>query len=165
MSEIEPDELAQEIERAFADARHPGVDRLVEYPDYWESPNVVQSFGDTHWKSVPLDTLIEQRLSLPLFTPEAFRFYLPAFLRASLLHPSAVDTLTENIFYMLTPPPVSAGPEMEQFLRRLSGFSAQQKAALRKFIQLYNQTETSYPDSRRERAEKFWEEYAQSGEA
>jgi Family of unknown function (DUF6714) len=165
MSEIEPAELAQEIERAFAEARHPGVDRLVEYTDYWESPEVVQSFGDTHWKSVPLDTLVNQRLSLPLFTPEAFRFYLPAFLRASLLYPSAVDTLTENIFYMLTPPPASAGPEREQFLRRLSGLDAQQKAVLGKFIQLYNQTETSYPDSQRERAAKFWEEYAQADEA
>lgn len=155
-------EFVQKIEQAFAGAEHPGQDRLVAYPDYWESPSVIESFADTAWDSVPLDTLINHRLSLPLFTPEAFRFYLPAFLRAAVLHPVAVDTLTENLFFMLTPPE-SAGPEMDLFLGRVAGLNAAQKAVIRKFIKLYNETETSYPDPRRERSSNFWEQYAESG--
>lgn len=158
-----PDNLSHEIERAFAGVENPGKDKLVEYPDHWESPEVVESFADMHWDAVPLDTLVKHRLSLPLFTAEAFRFYLPAFLRAAVLHPAAVDTLTENAFYMLTPPE-SIGPEMEQFLARISGLSAQQKAVIAKFIKLYNERETSYPDPQRERAASFWDEYADTDE-
>ena len=157
------DELVQEIETAFAGAKNPGRERLVEYPDYWESPSVIESFAGTHWNDVPLDTLINHRLSLPLFTPEAFRFYLPAFLRAAVAHPAAVDTLTENLFFMLTPPE-APGPEMDLFLRRLNGLNPAQKAVIRKFIKLYNETETSYPDAQRERAASFWEKYAETDE-
>jgi len=157
------DELVQEIERAFAGAENPGSERLVEYPDHWESPAVIESFAGTHWNDVPLDTLINHRLSLPLFTPEAFRFYLPAFLRAAVLHPATVDTLTENLFFMLTPPE-SLEAEMDLFLRRLNGLNAEQKAVIRKFIKLYNETETSYPDPQRERAASFWEKYIETDE-
>jgi hypothetical protein len=160
MPEIDDDngntELAQEIEHAFATSQYPGDDRLVENPSYWEAPDVVASFKGKNWQEIPVEVLFTHRLSLPLFTPEAFRYYLPAYLIASVLHPNEVDTLTENIFSMLTPPETE-GSKMERFLKRVQGFTPEQKASIRAFVKLYVDTETSYPDPDRERAMKFWE--------
>jgi hypothetical protein len=149
-------ELAAEIEGAFESLSYPGDDDLIGAPTHWEAPEVLEAFRGKHWKDVPLSVLFTHRLSLPLFSDEAFRFYLPAYLVAALLHPEEVDTLRENVFFSLTPPE-SEGPRASSFMERMKRFDAQQTAAIRRFVELYVQQETSYPDSNRERALMFWQ--------
>ena len=86
-------EIAREVEVAFRDVPYPGDEDLIGSPNHWESPEVLDSFQGRHWRGVPLTVLFTHRLSLSLFSPKAFLFYLPAYLIAALLHSEEVDTL------------------------------------------------------------------------
>lgn len=166
MSEYDEDdvlrEVAAEIEGAFESLSYPGDDDLIGARMHWEAPEVLEAFRGRHWKDVPLSVLFTHRLSLPLFSNEAFRFYLPAYLVAAVLHPEEVDTLRENVFFSLTPPELE-GPQASLFVERMNRFDARQAAAIRRFIELYVQQETSYPDASRERALTFWQRRSGTG--
>src|SRR5438270_13812260 len=91
-------ELARQVETAFSDVPYPGDDAIVPLydnePHCDECANLARTFRSKNWQSVPLEILFLERGSLPLFTAEAFRYYLPAFLRAALLHSiKETDTL------------------------------------------------------------------------
>lgn len=148
-------EIASEVEEAFATVPYPGDDRIVGSSTHWESPDVLEAFRGKHWREVSLDVLFTYRMSLGQLTPEAFHFYLPACLLASLRYSEAVDTLRENLFSWLTPPE-EEGYRAGWFASRVSLFDAPQKAAIRRFVELYVETERSYPDPDRERALAFW---------
>lgn len=147
--------VATEIEGAFESQPYPGDDSLLSVPTNLEASEVLDTFRGKHWKNVSMSELFAHRLSLPLLSEEGYRFYLPAYLIAALLHPEEVDTLRENVFFSLAPPE-SEGPRASLFLERMNRFDARQKAAIRRFIEVYVQQETTYPDPNRERALLFW---------
>jgi hypothetical protein len=147
-------ELAERVERAFADVRYPGDDRIVEEPASAEALELMGKFRQRHWSLVPLPVIIEERASLPFFTPEAFHFFVPAFLHAALIYPAETDTLTENLFHVLTPP---ERPEaMERFSARLARFTQPQREVLRRFVLSFADAEEYLPDEKRERAHRYW---------
>ena len=146
---------AQKTQTAFATSRYPGDDNLVEDRSYWEAISLLEQFKGKDWREIPLEVLKRNRFSLSLFTPEAFRYYLPTFILASVLHSDEVDTLPDSVFCSLTPPE-QEGTEMDEFLKRVGSFSALQREAIREYIKLYITIETSYSDPKRERAIKFW---------
>lgn len=148
-------ELAQQVEIAFAGVPFPGDDNIVSHPNTWIASHLPRLFAGKHWKEIPLEVIIQEKLSLPLFTPEGFRFYLPAFLCAALLYPDQVDILPRNIIFNLTPPD-EEGAEMEEFLKKISGFTKEQIDVIKAYVKLYVATETSYPDPDRDRASRFW---------
>ncbi len=148
-------QIAGEVAEAFARVSYPGDDRLLESPTHWESASVLEAFRGKQWRSVALDVLFTHRLSLALFSPEAFRFYLPAYLTAALLHSEAVDTLRENVFFLLTPSD-SDGVRSNWLQARIALLDAKQKAAIRRFVELYVEREQSYPDPHRQRALAYW---------
>jgi hypothetical protein len=149
--------VVQKIQEAFATNQYPGDDNLVEDSSYWESINLSDQLKGKDWREISLETLKKNRFSLSLFTPEAFRYYLPAFIIASVLHADEVDTLPSSVFHNLTPPE-GEGLDMDEFLKRNGDFNALQREAIREFIKLYVTVETSYPDPKRERATRFWKE-------
>jgi hypothetical protein len=153
--EVERD-IAREIEDAFATVTYPGDDKLVRYPDYHESDDVVEGFRGKHWRDMSLDVLSEHWFALGLFSPEAFRFYLPCFLIAALLHSDVTGILWETVFLRLTPP-ASDGDDMDWLLKLVSLLDARQKAAILRYIELWVQTETGFVDSGRERTLPFWQ--------
>src|SRR5579862_9467777 len=130
MNEIDLDvqKLVQQVETAFSDVPYPGDDAIVPLydnkPHCDECTELAEKFRGKNWQLVPFETLFWERGSLPLFTTEAFRYYLPAFLRAELLHPSETDTLGENLYNLLTPPENENGDKMTRFLERLKGFNS-----------------------------------------
>jgi hypothetical protein len=128
---------------------------LIDSPGHWESSEVVDTFRGRHWKDIPLDALFTHRLSLSLFSPKAFLFYLPAYLVAALLHSGVVDTLRENVCFLLTPPDPE-GTQMAWFTGRVSLFDARQKEAIQRFMKLVLEQENSYPNPNRQRALEFW---------
>lgn len=97
-------DIALDVEIAFNNVPYPGDDNLIAFTGHWESPDVLEAFRGKHWRDISLDVLFTHRLSLSLFSPKAFLFNLPAYLIAALLHPNVVDTLRENVCFLLTPP-------------------------------------------------------------
>src|SRR5664279_203402 len=155
MDEKYPEALAHQVEDAFSEITYSGDDKIVTNPNSSLTSELIQGFMGKDWKDISLDLIFQERLSLPLFTPQGFRFYLPAFLRAALLYPDQVDILPDNIFYMLTPPDKDE-KEIARFLDRISGFTKQQIEAIKAFVKMYISIETSYPDPDREKADEFW---------
>lgn len=153
-------ELVQEIEAAFTDTQYPGDNAIVplyeNQPHCPECAGLANNFRGKTWRSISLETLAWERSSLPPFTDQAFQYYLPAFLRAALLHRLETDTLWENIFYTLTPPEEATGREMASFVGRINGFNAGQKAVLKEYMRFYLETETSYDVPGKKRVREFW---------
>lgn len=144
MVEYEDEELAARIKKAFTDAPYPGDDRLVLDLRHFESGEVVHAFAGRHWKELPLDFLSAHLMSRHNFTPEAFRYYLPAYLLASLrrLSPAEAETgavnIPEAIVYDLIPAR-REGFAFDDFQARVSGLTLEQKIVLRDFLRWWDQ--------------------------
>lgn len=77
------DELRSMIVHAFADVRYPGDDHIVADPDHCpECEDVAAAFRGRHWKELTPALIFERKDALPLLRPEAFRYFLPAYLLA-----------------------------------------------------------------------------------
>ncbi len=149
--------MARQIEAAFASREYPGDTHIVADAEDWESPEILEGLQGKAWDELSVATLFEQRLCLWMLTPEAFQYYLPAFIRAALLYPDQVDTLTEYTLFVLAPPAEEAEERKQRwFTCRVEGFDAAQKAAITEFVKLFVETETSYPDPDRDRTAAFW---------
>jgi len=78
--------------------------------------------------------------SLTFFTPEAYRFYLPAYLLATLkwCNSSSRVPVTgygiQNAVVWSLIPPKHKGAAMDHFLARINGFTEEQKLTIRDFL-------------------------------
>jgi hypothetical protein len=155
-------EIAREVEDAFATVTYPGDDKLVAYPNSYECRNVEESFRGKHWRDISLRVLREHNFSQVLFSLEAFRFYLPCYLLAALLHPKETDTPWAVFDSLLLPE--EEGPKMDRFLARVCPLNARQKAVVRRFVELYIQLESD-PDPKWDRSLSFWRRITDPGSA
>ncbi|MEA5514770.1 DUF6714 family protein [Nodularia sp. UHCC 0506] len=127
--------LIREIEGAFSTSQYPRDDQLVydNSGNHLECEEIARDFRGKDWKTIPLETLRYNADSLLFFTPQAYRFYLPAYLLASIQFYREADIITNNVVYSLTAPE-EQGFEMKRFLLRVSFFSLTQKSAIRSFL-------------------------------
>lgn len=102
----EQDELrqrvAKQIEQAFADTPYPD-EPICPPTTVWHYEQIEAKFKDYHWRDLPFENLFQYREVLTYLSDTAFRFYLPAYLLAVLLHPEEVDTLLDRIVDHLSP--------------------------------------------------------------
>jgi hypothetical protein len=145
--------LIEQIEQTFASVLYPGDNRIcigVTDEDRrllgTEQAEIEAAFKGLHWREVPLEVLNCHQSALSFFSPEAFRFYLPAFMLASLgvprwpsdLLPAGVG-IKNAVIWSLDPPKEMSwkprsDPTVAWFLERMSGFNPEQKAAIRTFL-------------------------------
>lgn len=76
-------DLRQEIALAFATTARPGQDDLVSHACR-ECDQIVSMFRDRRWTEIPASQVREHSLALPLLTPAAHRYFLPAYLLCGL---------------------------------------------------------------------------------
>jgi len=114
------DELCKQIEEAFSEAPLPvlGTLSLPTYDD--EGTN--EFFGGTDWRTHTISGLRQHDFALTVFTPGAFRYYLPAFLLCSLRDPEAADILPELII---------SGLQRD----RIRALSAKERSAVARFLE------------------------------
>jgi hypothetical protein len=93
------EQLRLEIEAAFDPLNYPGDGNIVydNSGDHLECNEIRALFAGRHWREMPLETVLHHPEALSAFTPEAFRFFLPAFLLAALFHFDEADVLPESI--------------------------------------------------------------------
>ena len=91
--------LIARLEQAFEGPAAPASDRVV-YDNsgaHLECAQIRAKFAGRHWRELGIDDLEGEADALAFFTPEAFDFYLPAFIRAAVLHPIRADLIPDAI--------------------------------------------------------------------
>jgi hypothetical protein len=129
-------ELRQQIISAFADVPYPGDDCLGAPDGRDDGENVTEFFRGKDWRWLKSNELWPPSLSF--MTLEAFHYYLPAFLLASLEEDSG--DVIDAVFYKITPPhpniifPHLDNTAVDEFQAKYKYFSPAQKQAVRNFI-------------------------------
>lgn len=115
-------QVIEEVEQSFAAARYPGDHAIVrdESELHLECADVKAAFRGHSWRKLPVSVLAREDSALAFFTPEAFRYYLPAYLLATLQHPDEVGVVPSNVVSRLTLRQASDVEEQVQALGRLS---------------------------------------------
>lgn len=137
--------MKEQIEAAFAGVQRPD-DTNVVYDDtggHLECNEVAAAFRGKHWKQVPLEVLRDHYSGLFFFTPEAYRFYLPAYLCAVLLHYEDGDMIPGSIVFSLIPP--SHAGDVQNYRQRMDGFTSPQRNAIKSFLE-FLQAQHPYED-------------------
>ena len=150
------------IESAFSFSIYPGDSNLGESHQEQDNIEIIDCFKGKHWRDVSPENVRAQSFNLYFFTPDAFRFFLPAFMRATLLHSEETDIAWGFTFGCLVPPEEYVAEAMRTFMTRVEGFTPAQRNAVKAYVDLYVQIETSYPDPRRECAAAFWAKFCTS---
>jgi hypothetical protein len=128
--------LIAQIEQAFANTPHPGNDHLTDCPCV-ECTNLRADFKGKTWQSLTdVKFLRYNSAALSLLQPVAMHYFLPAYMIASIIDRETADIIPNAIGYMFTQPVLedSEADAMEYWLRRVSGFTAEQKRTIGAFL-------------------------------
>jgi hypothetical protein len=85
------------IEAAFADATYPGDDNIAEHQNCPECDDVRAYFRGKAWRDLKFPELHQFHESLPLLTPQAFRYFLPGYMTAVLDNWEQADMIPYSI--------------------------------------------------------------------
>ena len=136
MSTIENnDELASliaDIEKHFANVTPPSADNIAECQNDWEIEEITRTFAGRDWRDLDRET-VESNPVLSLFTPEAFHYFLPAYLRYSIDGPFSYSGLLVDTVNRLLPGKETAGSS-GLYRDRLRPFNEDQMNTVIKFL-------------------------------
>ncbi len=159
------DELKRCVEDAFADAIYPGDDNItISDCDCAECSDTREFFGGKHWR-VLVET--DQNLmflwgGLAIMSPEAWRFYLPAYLISGLgegiedwAKANKAEDARQAALWALSPLG-NAGRLIDLFEERASGFTLAQQDCIPAYAQAMSALE---PDEENyAAAAAFWKD-------
>jgi hypothetical protein len=115
------------MEEAFANTVYPGDENVSR------GFSVNMFIGQRDWKTVPLEMLAHSTIEIEEFTPEAFHFYIPAYLCALLRFPEFAKDCLDYVLMSVFPFP-PPGPE-GVVRRAIKLFNTQQKAVIIEFLE------------------------------
>jgi hypothetical protein len=128
--------VQESIESAFADVPYPGDDRIADHKDCPECDDVRKHFRGATWHGHTVAELQQYQSVLPLFTPAALQYFLPAYMIVSLGAWSEADMIPFFILQMCLPPRLDADSGLHQHHdERFSVFTQPQKAAIAAYLQ------------------------------
>ncbi len=96
--------LLAELEEAFGYLPAPPGGRIVTDNEDLESQQIREKLLGRHWRDLEIEDLAGESAALSFLAPEAFRFYLPAFIRVSLTDPVRADLIPDAILSALGEP-------------------------------------------------------------
>lgn len=162
--------VAQQIEEAFADTPRPDDDQIAEPGG--DNRDVLRALRGREWHDLSLAVITDFHVDLLVLTPEAFRYYLPAFLLAILYHYQHTSTLPLSVMHCLTPPDptflqkyIEGGTDatkpskIGEFLNRVLMFNSKEKNAIWTFLETYPRWCPKVRGEQRylSRATEFWQ--------
>jgi hypothetical protein len=86
-SELSVKNLQTKIEAAFSGIEPPLPENIARYNEYPEGRAIRRVFRGENWRTIPAKKLEWGFDKLPLLTPDAFHYFLPAFMLYSLQKP------------------------------------------------------------------------------
>jgi len=126
-------DVARQVEEAFRDVPYPGDDHLTDGSSM-EALDVADFLRGRDWRDLRLDELVTNHASLFFMTPEAVRFYLPAYLTATLLHYNDADQIPGSVMFLLKTPAASDADAYGRYRARFGNVSPAQRQAIRAFL-------------------------------
>lgn len=123
-------ELINKIESAFKNTPKPtGI--LSRNSD---DDNAANYFSGSSWKEHKTTDLRQHFDAFYEFEPEAFRYYLPAFMLADITDPIEADIIGEAIVWFFTPRTNARLIDKEYINKRIALFTQQELSAIVAFI-------------------------------
>lgn len=129
------DALKQKIVQAFEDVCYPTSE--IATHECEECRGVRRTFADLNWKTIEPTILEENFGIIPLFSPEAFHYFLPSYLIYSLNHFSEKRTneVLEYTIYAVAPTNKDLKERMEYWQERFQDFGGEQIDCIYKFLE------------------------------
>ncbi|MBC8100889.1 MAG: hypothetical protein H7Y11_15725 [Armatimonadetes bacterium] len=154
--------LVNKIEMVFEPIKYPG-DTLITYtndPYHLEAVEIAQALQGKHWKSLTNQELRYHAASLSFFTPQAFCFYLPAYMIASITGYKLTDILTQSLVGNLTMP-TKPEASIARFLANVAPLSTMQSKAVLDYLEYTRATHgEDFSDRSINRAiNRYWNRY------
>ncbi|MEO6909182.1 MAG: DUF6714 family protein [Abditibacteriaceae bacterium] len=138
--------LKEQIEEAFKDVSYPGDNNIVVEGNDPEGQWIKNDLRGTHWKDLLQDEnkLFQHYPSILFFTPQALKFFLPAYLIASTNFETS-DMIGETLINTLTPRPygLRSTPKLAEFTRVLT---PSQNRAVKLFLEFIRDEYLQDPD-------------------
>jgi len=160
------------IIKAFEEVPYPGDGNLVlDQTGYDpECVEIATAFRGKDWRSISRETVRDHATALPLFTPLAFRYFLPAYMTICLDAYYDLDVAPHSVLFNLTPPNQRIGDAWEFFWIRAQGLTRIEREAVASFLEIigeYERTDWASvgkepPEDRVCAAIKWWREHAAS---
>ena len=123
--------LNEKIAAAFADVAQPADDAITRCPyQCFECTAVAGFFKGKKWTDITVADARHYHGALNVFTPEAFHYFVPAFMLASLEAYDKHDIIPDSIRYHLE----FALEHREYFNVRMSRLSTAQKKIITDFL-------------------------------
>ena len=121
------------IRRTFNDSIYPGDDHIAKNIEHYEINDLQETFQKKDWRDVSVEVSEAWRMSTMLFTPKAFRYFLPAFLLGAV-HKNAIE-ISSYLIYALIPP--NEPTELAQFIEMMNGFTDAQRSVIGEWIKRF----------------------------
>ncbi len=126
--------LKQKILKAFAAVPYPA--EIVEH-ECDECRSLRKDFADKNWRTIEPKIIENNYDKIPLFSPTAFNYFLPAYLIYSLDNFSVENkTNTEFTIYALAPLKKNIRENFEYWKERFEGFNFEQLDCIYDFLSL-----------------------------
>ncbi len=98
--------------------------------DTYDDEGTQQHFWRTEWRDHSVKMLRQHESALVFFTPEAYHYYLPAFIIVAVVEPEEADVILDGIIFSLNRAFLGDGlPDV------ISLFSQQQREALASYVE------------------------------
>jgi len=123
--------LKETIKTAFADVPYPGDRNITRCPYHCKPCEEISDyFKGKGWEGHSVEDLRDHHTALSLFTPEAFHYFLPAFMLASVESYDNMDILPDSIRFHFE----FSLEHRDHFLVRLTKFSEEQRKVIIEFL-------------------------------
>lgn len=141
--------VQESIESAFADVPYPGDDRIADHKDCPECDDVRAHFRGASWRGHTVAELQQYQSVLPLFTPEALQYFLPAYMLVSLGAWREVDDIPFSIMYMCLPSDPSEEAGLQEHGRvRFEIFTPRQREAIAAYLREWAVSDSPFVEAR-----------------
>lgn len=126
--------LKQKIFASFENVPYP-KGRIAPH-ECGECDDVCKTFKNKNWKTISPEIIEEYHGIIPLFSPEAFQYFLPAYLNFSLNNFDGYDTVCQFTIYATAPDNKSVQERLEYWRDRFARFSSEQMSCIYEFLDL-----------------------------
>jgi hypothetical protein len=130
-------DVARTITEAFRDTPRP----TGKLTDTYDDEGVEAYFAGRPWSGHDVASLRRHSAAMSFFTPEAFRYYLPAFMLAELADPETADIIGESIVHHFGPPEDNW---KDIHRARLSLFTTPENDAVLAFLHYMESTDSAF---------------------
>jgi hypothetical protein len=140
--------VQESIESAFADVPYPGDDRIADHQDCPECDEVRAHFRGATWHGHTVAELQQYQSVLPLFTPEALQYFLPAYMLVSLEAWREADDIPFSILCVCLPPDPREDAGLRQHRReRFVIFTPRQREAIAAYLREWATSDSPFVEA------------------